>query len=1542
MKKSLTLIFALVLSLWASAHDFVVNDIYYSYVSKADATVGVDHKTSTSNDSDSYSGVLTIPDEVTYEGVTYKVVSILERAFQGTRSLTKVVLGSNIKDIAQYAFLHTYGLNAVEVGSNRNFTTVDGVLYTADKTRLLFCPRNATSLVVASDTEVIDDFSLEQCTSLSSVTLSAKTKRLGVSSFYACTSLTSLDLLQSVEIIDRAAFKNAKNVKSLTGTEAVKSIGISALEQSGVEELNLLSIETLDEYAVMNSGLKKVVIGGSLTTMGKAALKNSTLTSVTILSGAKVIGEQAFMGSQITSIDCSTVDQIGMSAFMNCSKLSSVTLGANTYYIDSQAFSGCSKLTDITCLSNSVPTIQTNSFSMKAAEAVTVRVPASVLDQYKEKWTPKMADASSVSVEFVGIGFSKVAINATFPDEVFMDYVSKNFDLNGDGVLSVEEQEPVTSIDVHGLGIQSLEGINIFTNLDSLDCSQNSLVSLNLFDLSKLSYLNANENGRSIGNARKSGFTIEGLDISRIKADDIIGASISGDKLVPNDGLHGAVVYYYMTKCPNADFEYVRFRVEYNPVCLVSFVKSDGTLISSVEVNEGSSLTPPDAPSIEGYEFTGWSVSDFSNITNDITAVAQYERVKVAGEIEISRDVFRDEVIYDIALSFDDDNSGTLTPAELSEILFVNIDTKGLFDQFAHLEDINYFTSMESLSIANAYLDEYDFSSLTSLKSLSLTNVAVEDTLFLNSLPSLESLNIYHCEAVTVDLSQNVNLESLTIKETNLLFLNLDSNAKLNPDYVDINDGKLYIYDFDINNGIDFGPYGLDNSRVDFWLAPSGSSSADGTVSRESNGVFYPSKGTTYFTIQYKTNNESFPSYKLRISFQNVIFVDESTFPDETFRNYVSSNIDKDGDGKLTVEEQQAVTSLSLRWKYISDLKGVEYFTNLESLDVELNSLIALDLSTLSKLKSFSCKDNVRKEAKGSFVSSKSGFYINGLDCSRINPNTIYNGKLVDGKFYPASNSSYLAYDYATNCPNPEFAYLRVQISYNRLVMARFIDMDGTVLSVEEVEPGSAVELPSSAGSHSGYTFKGWSEDSITALYYDTDVYAVYEMTPGGSADVLKIAINEDNFPDSNFRREVKDYDTDKDGYLSSVEAFAVKDMQISVRNISNLKGIEYFTELTTLIINGNKLSEVDLSHNTKLRSLQCYKNKIAHLDLSSNKMLGDLYCKSNEMQTLILPEGDALYNLECEDNLLTDLDISMCHGLKYFVCSNNSLTHLSTLGTRMYSFTGTENVCNITAGSEIVIDGLDLSCVRNLSGATIGEYGLIPTASTITYDYLAGYAPGKNEVDECLLGVTINHTKGNDDEVAISEENFPDANFRAYISSKFDLDGNGTLSRKEIFAVTRINVSKMGITTLKGIEFFVNLVQLNCSDNHLVMVDLSNNTSILKVNADNNIREATQSMDNIGVVMPSELNTDFVTVVNSDKVDNTITYEYLYPTGNATIGNLKFTYVVTLVETALDVVTVEDGPAEYFDLYGRKVNASTKGIIIKRQNGKTVKMLVK
>ena len=87
------------------------------------------------------------------------------------------------------------------------------------------------------------------------------------------------------------------------------------------------------------------------------------------------------------------------------------------------------------------------------------------------------------------------------------------------------------------------------------------------------------------------------------------------------------------------------------------------------------------------------------------------------------------------------------------------------------------------------------------------------------------------------------------------------------------------------------------------------------------------------------------------------IEINETNFPDETFRKYVK-DFDKDGNHVLSPQEIAEVTEINVYNKSISDLTGIKYFTELETLMCYSNRLTSLDVSGCTELKGLICYNN--------------------------------------------------------------------------------------------------------------------------------------------------------------------------------------------------------------------------------------------------------------------------------------------------------------------------------------------------------------------------------------------------------------------------------------------------------------------------------------------------------------------------------------------------------------------------------------------------------
>lgn len=144
---------------------------------------------------------------------------------------------------------------------------------------------------------------------------------------------------------------------------------------------------------------------------------------------------------------------------------------------------------------------------------------------------------------------------------------------------------------------------------------------------------------------------------------------------------------------------------------------------------------------------------------------------------------------------------------------------------------------------------------------------------------------------------------------------------------------------------------------------------------------------------------------------------------------------------------------------------------------------------------------------------------------------------------------------------------------------------------------------------------------------------------------------------------------------------------------------------------------------------------------------------------------------------------------------------------------------------------------VKNLEGIGLTHYPIVEQFRIIVNGKAGSYAQewakrmgyqfipivsGKNTTSK-----VINTKKVKAGYVSINAKNFPDEQFRSYIS-KFDKNKDGLLSKAEIAAVTKIEVPAMKIKSMEGIEFFTALTYLDCGLNELSKLDISKNTKLV------------------------------------------------------------------------------------------------------------------
>ena len=252
-------------------------------------TLNPDNKSYTVTGMGNYEGsILIIPDE--YNGLP--VVKIGKSAFSGRRSITTLIIGNNVTEIEEYAFMSA-GLVSVTVGRNLQTTGPNAFSYNS---KLI---------------EVINYSSLD-----------IKTYHYGYG--YEGHGLEDAKKVHTGESI----------IKNVDGFLFYTDNGINYLMGYIGSEKNLV---LPDDY------------NGEMYLLYNGVFRGLGITSVTIPKSIIEISSYAFSGClSLVNVNISdSVISIKSEAFLGCTNLTSLVIPESVTSIESDAFSSCKKLVEI-------------------------------------------------------------------------------------------------------------------------------------------------------------------------------------------------------------------------------------------------------------------------------------------------------------------------------------------------------------------------------------------------------------------------------------------------------------------------------------------------------------------------------------------------------------------------------------------------------------------------------------------------------------------------------------------------------------------------------------------------------------------------------------------------------------------------------------------------------------------------------------------------------------------------------------------------------------------------------------------------------------------------------------------------------------------------------------------------------------------------------------------------------------------------------------------------------------------------------------------
>ena len=293
--------------------------------------------------------------------------------------------------------------------------------------------------------------------------------------------------------------------------------------------------------------------------------------------------------------------------------------------------------------------------------------------------------------------------------------------------------------------------------------------------------------------------------------------------------------------------------------------------------------------------------------------------------------------------------------------------------------------------------------------------------------------------------------------------------------------------------------------------------------------------------------------------------------------------------------------------------------------------------------------------------------------------------------------------------------------------------------------------------------------------------------------------INENYFPSSAFRVALRELFPK--GYINSTDVEGLTTLDLSSRNLGNVTGINYLSNLRTLILTNNNLPSLSI-------------------DLP---LLETLYCDQNRIQWMELQFLPALKKLDCHDNALTWMDVSTNSALTYVNAAENSSMTEFTSGennTALERLFLTNNSSLTTLGVSSLTGLKQLGCafctnLTTLTAILLPNLTSIDAAgcSSLTQLWCSGSGVTSLNVANCTALTNIHANSCKFTTLTITG-----------LPNLTDLDvSNNTLLKT-------LNCSGNALTNL-NLDYLTALESLDCSNNAFVSLGLTACTALQSAN---------------------------------------------------------------------------------------------------------------
>ncbi len=312
--------------------------------------------------------------------------AIGEGAFEGS-GVTELNVPVSVRTIAKGAFKNTSALESLTIpfiggsASARDgyFSYVFGGAQASDVNAI---PSSLASLTLININELPEQF-LSGCVNIREVNLPDGITAVPSRAFYGCSALTSVRLPSELETVGESAFENCGSLNAIIIPDTLNELGLNAFK--GCNSITSIKLPFIgdsktgetnkfmsylfggtsdeDNFELVPTSLASVAITGWQTVPDRAFMNCTSIESVSLGASLSAIGEDAFNGcAKLVRVNDDAADDsaaarnvkfdgivsIGDRAFYGCSSITAVILPTSFENLGESVFASCTSLSDIT------------------------------------------------------------------------------------------------------------------------------------------------------------------------------------------------------------------------------------------------------------------------------------------------------------------------------------------------------------------------------------------------------------------------------------------------------------------------------------------------------------------------------------------------------------------------------------------------------------------------------------------------------------------------------------------------------------------------------------------------------------------------------------------------------------------------------------------------------------------------------------------------------------------------------------------------------------------------------------------------------------------------------------------------------------------------------------------------------------------------------------------------------------------------------------------------------------------------------------------